>query len=47
MCSPQHKDIIQFENNLLELIKSVKLKKKVKSKFLDQLHKDKSPIKKS
>ena len=45
-CPPQHKDLIQFENDLLELIKSVKFKK-VKNKFLDQLHKDKPSIKKS
>ena len=45
-CPPQHKDLIQFENDLLELIKSVKFKK-VKNKFLDQLHKDISTIKKS
>ena len=44
-CSPQHKDI-QFEINLLEAIKSAKFKK-VKSKFLDQLNKDISSIKKS
>ena len=37
-CSPEHKDLIQFESDLLELIKSVKFKK-VKNKFLDQLHK--------
>ena len=37
---------MQFENDLLELIKSVKFKK-VKNKFLDQLHKDVSSIKKS
>ena len=42
-CPPQHKDLIQFENDLLELIKSVKLK----NQFLDQLHKDISSIKKS
>ena len=44
-CQPQHKDLMQFENNLLELIKSVRFKK-VKNAFLDQLHKDIS-IKKS
>ena len=38
-CPPQHNDLIQFENDLLELIKRVKFKK-VKNKFLDQLHKD-------
>ena len=38
-CPPQHKNLIQFENNLLELMKSVKFKK-VKNKFLHQLHKD-------
>ena len=43
---PQHQDLTQFENDLLELIKSVKFKK-VKDKFLDQLHKDISSIKKS
>ena len=37
---------MQFENDLLELIKSVKFKK-VKQKFLDQLHKDITSIKKS
>ena len=36
---------MEFENDLLELIKSEKFKK-VKNKFLEQLHKDKS-IKKS
>ena len=36
---------MQFENNLLELEKSVKFKK-VKNKFLDQLQKDISSIKK-
>ena len=45
-CPAQHKDLIQFENDLLELIKSVKFKK-VKNQFLAQLHKDKSSIKKS
>ena len=43
---PQHEDLTQFENDLLELIKSVKFNK-VKNKFLDQLHKDISSIKKS
>ena len=43
---PQHKDLMQFENDLLELIKSLKFKK-VKNKFLDQLHKDITSIKKS
>ena len=38
-CPPQHNDLIQFENDFLELIKRVKFKK-VKNKFLDQLHKD-------
>ena len=45
-CPPQHEDLIQFENDLLELIKSVKFNK-VKNKFLDQLQKDISSIKKS
>ena len=45
-CPPQHKDLMQFENDLLQLIKSVKLKK-VENKLLDQLHKDVSSIKKS
>ena len=45
-CSPQHKDLMQFENELLELRKTVKVKK-VKNKFLDQLHKDITSIKKS
>ena len=45
-CPPQHKDLMQFENGFLELIKSVKFKK-VKNIFLDQLHKDISSIKKS
>ena len=45
-CLPQHEDLMQFENDLLELIKSVKFKK-VKNKFLDQLHIDISSIKKS
>ena len=35
-CPPQHKDLMQFENELLELRKTVKLKK-VKNKFLDKL----------
>ena len=43
---PQHEDLIQFENDLLELIKSVKFNT-VKNKFSDQLHKDISSIKKS
>ena len=43
---PQHKDLIQFKNDLLELIKSVKFKN-VKNRFLDQLHKDIPSIKKS
>ena len=37
---------MQFENDLPELIKSVKFEK-VKNKFLDQLHKDITSIKKS
>ena len=37
-CPPQHKDQLQYESDLLELIKSVKFKKG-KNKFLDQLHK--------
>ena len=37
---------MQFENDLLELIKSVKFEK-VKNKFLEQLHKDITSIKKS
>ena len=45
-CAPQHKDLMQFENDLLKLIKSVKFKK-VKNKFLDELQKDISSIKKS
>ena len=45
-CPPQHKDLIQFENDLLELIKSVKFNKG-QNKFLDQLYKDISSIKKS
>ena len=45
-CPPQHQDLTQFENDLQELIKSVKFKK-VKDNFLDQLHKDISSIKKS
>ena len=45
-CPPQHKDLMQFENDLLELIKSLKFKK-VKNKFLDQLHKDITSSKKS
>ena len=45
-CLPQHKDLIQFENDLLELIKGVKFKK-IKNKSLDQVHKDISSIKKS
>ena len=45
-CPPQHKDLTQFENGLLELIKIVKFKK-LRTKFLDQLHKDMSSIKKS
>ena len=43
---PQHEDLIQFENDLLELIKSVKFNT-VKNKFSDQLHKVISSIKKS
>ena len=43
---PQHKDLIQFANVLLETLKSVKVKK-VKNKFLDQLHKDITSNKKS
>ena len=42
---PQHRDLMQFENHLLELI-SVKFRN-VKNKFLDQLHKVVSSIKKS
>ena len=45
-CPPKHKNLMQFENDLLELIKSLKFKK-VKNKFLDQLHKDITSIKKS
>ena len=45
-CSPQHKDLMQFENDLLELIKRVKFKK-AKNKFLDQQHKYISSNKKS
>ena len=45
-CPPQHEDLMQFENDLLELIKSIKFKK-VKNKFLDQLHEDITSIKKS
>ena len=37
---------MQFESDLLELIKSVKFQK-VKHKFIDQLHKDVTSIKKS
>ena len=37
---------MQFENDQLELIKSLKFKK-IKDKFLDQLHKDITSIKKS
>ena len=37
---------MQFENDLLELIKSVTFKK-VKKKFLDQLYEDMKSIKKS
>ena len=37
---------MQFENDLLELIKSLKFKK-VKNKFSEQLHKDIASIKKS
>ena len=37
---------MQFKNDLLELIKTLKFKK-VKNKFLDQLHKDITSIKKS
>ena len=45
-CPPQHKDLMQFENDLPQLIKNVKFKK-VGYKFLDQLHKGISSIKKS
>ena len=38
-CPPQHKDLMQFENDLPQLMKNVKFKK-VGYKFLDQLHKD-------
>ena len=38
-CPPQHKYLTKFENDLLELIKSVKFKE-VKNKSSDQLHKD-------
>ena len=38
---------MQFENDLLELIKSVTFKKVKKNKFLDQLYKDMTSIKKS
>ena len=41
-----YKNLMQFENNLLELIKNVKLKK-IKNKFLDQLYKNISYINKS
>ena len=41
-----YKNLMQFENNLLELIKNVKLKK-IKNKFLDQLYKNVSYINKS
>ena len=34
---------MEFENDLLELIKSVKFEK-IKKKFLDQMHKDISSI---
>ena len=44
--TPQHKDLIQFENDLLELIKSVKLKR-VKNMFSYQLSQGISSIKKS
>ena len=43
---PQHKDLIQFENDLLELIKSVKFKR-VKNMFSYQLSQGISSIKKS
>ena len=36
-CPPQPKDLMQFENDLLELIKTVK-SKKVKNKILRQRH---------
>ena len=42
-CPPQRKDLMQFENDLLELI-TFKVKK---NKFLDQLYKDMTSIKKS
>ena len=45
-CPLQHKDLTQFENDLLELIKSIKFKK-VKNKFSDQLHEDITSIKES
>ena len=41
-----YKNLMQFGNNLLELIKNVKLKK-IKNKFLDQLYKNISYINKS
>ena len=37
---------MQFENDLVELIKNVKFEK-AKNKFLDQLHKDITSIKKT
>ena len=45
-CSTQDKDLVQFENNLLEVRESMKFKN-VKYKFLNKLHKDISSIQKS
>ena len=45
-CPPQHKDLMQIENDLLELIKSVNFTN-VKNKFLDQLQKHITSIKTS
>ena len=44
--TPQHKELIDFENGLLELNKNVTLRK-VYSNFHDQLNKDIKSIRKS
>ena len=41
-----NKDLIKFENDFFELVKSVNFKK-VKNKFLEQQHKDISSIRRS
>ena len=45
-CPPQHKDLIQFENDIIELIKSVTFRKLL-HKFQNTLQNDINSIKKS